>query len=33
MTADIDHRHYIAPANLMLDEHHKFVDAEIQVPA
>ncbi len=31
MTADIDHRYYIAPANLKLDEHNKFVSPEIQV--
>ncbi len=31
MTADIDHRYYIAPANLKLDEHNKFVDPDVQV--
>jgi len=31
MTADEDHRYYIAPANLKLDEHNHFVDAEVQV--
>ena len=31
MTADVDHRYYIAPANLKLDEHNRFVDAEVQV--
>ena len=31
MTADIDHRHYIAPANLQLDENNRFVDETVQV--
>ena len=31
MTADIDHRYYIAPANLKLDEHNKFADPDVQV--
>ena len=31
MTADIDHGYYIAPANIKLDEHNKFVDSEVQV--
>jgi DNA-directed RNA polymerase subunit beta len=31
MTADVDHKHYIAPANLKLDEHNKFVDDQVQV--
>jgi len=31
MTADIDHKYYIAPANLKLDEHNKFVDPDVQV--
>src|SRR5262249_36185168 len=31
MTADIDHRYYIAPANLKLDENNRFVDGEVQV--
>jgi DNA-directed RNA polymerase subunit beta len=31
MTADIDHGYFIAPANIKLDEHNKFVDAEVQV--
>ena len=31
MTADMDHGYYIAPANIKLDEHNKFVDAEVQV--
>ncbi|HZP82872.1 MAG TPA: DNA-directed RNA polymerase subunit beta [Chthonomonadaceae bacterium] len=31
MTADEDHKYYIAPANLKLDEHNHFVDAEVQV--
>ena len=31
MTADIDHRYYIAPANVKLDAHNRFVDSEIQV--
>jgi DNA-directed RNA polymerase subunit beta len=31
MTADVDHRYYIAPANLKLDENNRFVDTEVQV--
>jgi DNA-directed RNA polymerase subunit beta len=31
MTADIDHRYYIAPANVKLDDHNKFVLPEVQV--
>src|SRR5579884_691952 len=31
MTADEDHKYYIAPANLMIDEHNHFVDSEVQV--
>ena len=31
MTADIDHRHYIAPANIRLDDDNRFVDETVQV--
>ncbi len=31
MTADIDHKYYIAPANLKLDETNRFADTEVQV--
>jgi DNA-directed RNA polymerase subunit beta len=31
MTADIDHRHYIAPANIRLDDENHFVDETVQV--
>ena len=31
MTADIDHRYYIAPAYLKLGDDNRFVDAEVQV--
>ena len=31
MTADIDHKYYIAPANLKLDENNRFAGAEVQV--
>ena len=31
MTADVDHRYYIAPANLKLDDNNKFVDETVQV--
>jgi DNA-directed RNA polymerase subunit beta len=31
MTADIDHRYHIAPANEPLDEHNKYVHHQIQV--
>ena len=31
MTADLDHRFYIAPANLKIDENNKFMDEMIQV--
>jgi DNA-directed RNA polymerase subunit beta len=31
MTADEDHRYYIAPANLKLDEHNHFQDPDVQV--
>jgi DNA-directed RNA polymerase subunit beta len=31
MTADVDHRYYIAPANLKLDEKNRFVDETVQV--
>ena len=31
MTADIDHRHYIAPANLKLTEENRFLNDQVQV--